>query len=75
MGGGGSMNSLWAMRWVLVGLGLLLAVVLIATGSVLIGVIVGALAVTRLAMVLSWQRRRRQWRGGRDLPPPPPPAG
>jgi hypothetical protein len=64
MGGGGSTTSFWVLRWVMVGLGLLLAVVLIASGAVLIGVIIGALALTRVAMILSWQQRRRQRRGG-----------
>jgi len=56
----GSMRSFWALRWLMVALGVLLGVVLIATGAVLIGVIILALAGTRLAMILTWQQRRRQ---------------
>jgi hypothetical protein len=55
----GSMNAFWVLRWVLVALGLLLAVVLISTGAILIGVIIGALALTRAAIIWDWQQRRR----------------
>jgi hypothetical protein len=54
------MNAFWVLRWVLVALGLLLAVVLISAGSILLGVVIGALALTRAAIIVNWQQRRRQ---------------
>jgi hypothetical protein len=54
------MNAFWVLRWVLVALGLLLAIVLISSGAILIGLVIGALAVTRAAIILNWQARRRQ---------------
>jgi hypothetical protein len=60
MAGPGSMNAFWVLRWVLVALGLLLALVLISSGAILIGLIIGALAVTRAVIILDWQQRRRQ---------------
>jgi len=53
------MNAFWVLRWVLVALGVLLAVVLVSTGAILIGVIIGALALTRAAIILNWQQQRR----------------
>ena len=57
------MNAFWVLRWVLVALGLLLAIVLVSSGALLLGLIIGALAVPRAAIILNWQQRRRQ--GGR----------
>jgi hypothetical protein len=54
------MQSMRAFRWVLVALSALLAVFLIARGSVVIGAIVGAMAVTRAVFFLRMQRRREQ---------------
>ena len=62
------MTSMWVMRWVIVALSATLAVVLIASGNVLIGMLVGALAVTRMVFFVRLQRRRDQFRrrmGGR----------
>jgi hypothetical protein len=53
-------QSIWIFRWVLTGLALVLAVVLIARGSVLIGVLVAALAIVRTAMFVMWHRRVRE---------------
>ncbi len=61
MAGSGSLRSLWWLRVALVGLGVVLAVAFIANGSVLIGVIVGALAAVRAAVLIVWWRRRREW--------------
>ena len=47
---------MWRTRWALVGLSALLAVVLIASGSVLIGAVIGVMAVVRTVMILRWQR-------------------
>ena len=51
-----SKKSMWRTRWLLVGLSALLAVVLIASGVVLIGVIIGVMAVVRAVMMVRWQR-------------------
>ena len=53
---------MWALRWALVALGLVLAAVLISRGNVVIGVLVGAMAVLRGALFLQWHRRRQQFR-------------
>lgn len=52
-----SMQSMLRFRWALTALSGVLAVVLLATGSVLIGGIIGVMAVTRTVMLLQWQRR------------------
>lgn len=63
------------LRWVLVGFGLVAGVLLLATGHLLIGVVIGGFAVLRLVLLLGMQRRHRQFRatGGAartgDLPP------
>jgi energy-converting hydrogenase Eha subunit G len=57
------MTSMWVMRWVIVALSATLAVVLIVSGNVLIGMLVGALAVTRMVFFVRLQRRRDQFRG------------
>ena len=54
------MQSMRAFRWVLVALSALLAVFLIARGSVVIGAIVGAMAVTRAVFFVRMQHRREQ---------------
>jgi len=41
-----------------------LAVVLLASGAVLIGAVIGVMAVTRTVMMLQWQRRGRELRQG-----------
>ncbi len=48
---------MWRMRWVLVGLSALLAVVLVASGAVLIGAIIGVMAVVRTVMIVRWERQ------------------
>jgi hypothetical protein len=53
-----SRKSMWRMRWLLVGLSALLAVVLIASGAVLIGALIGVMAAVRTVMILQWQRQR-----------------
>jgi hypothetical protein len=68
MGGlGRSRKSWWRLRWLLVGLSALLAVVLVASGAVLIGVIIGLMAVVRAVMIVRWQRYgamlRQRYRG------------
>jgi uncharacterized membrane protein len=62
-----SRKSVWRMRWLLVGLSALLAVALIASGAVFIGVIIGVMAAVRAVMILRVQRYgdtfRRRYRG------------
>jgi hypothetical protein len=56
------MESFWKWRWVMAGLGALLAVALIANGNVLIGAIIGVMAVVRIVMFSKMQRRRAELR-------------
>lgn len=51
-----SRKSTWHMQWVLVGLSGLLAVALLASGVVVIGGIIGVMAIVRAAMLARWQR-------------------
>jgi hypothetical protein len=51
-----SRKSMLRMRWLLVGLSTILAVALIASGAVVIGVIIGVMAVARAVMISRWQR-------------------
>jgi hypothetical protein len=51
-----SRMSIWRMRWLLVGLSGLLAAALIASGAVVIGVIIGVTAVVRAVLIMRWQR-------------------
>jgi O-antigen/teichoic acid export membrane protein len=55
------MRSFWWLRVALIGLGLTLAVLFVARGSVLIGVIIGALAVVRAVVLILWWRRRHDF--------------
>jgi hypothetical protein len=59
-----SMQSMLRFRWALTALSAVLAVVLLASGAVLIGAIIGVMAVTRTVMLLQWQRRGRELRQG-----------
>jgi hypothetical protein len=55
-------KTMWRTRWVLVGLGAVLAVVLLLSGAVLIGAIVSVMTIVRAVLILQWQRRL-PWRG------------
>jgi len=57
-----NVNGIVVLRLVVVAIGLLLAGVLIARGNALIGVIIGALALARLALFITVMRRRRAFR-------------
>jgi hypothetical protein len=59
------MESFWRWRWALAALGLVLAVVLIAAGNVVVGVLIGAMAIVRIVMFSKLQRRRAQFVGER----------
>jgi uncharacterized membrane protein len=54
------------IRWVLVGLSLAFSIALIARGDVLIGGLLGALAVVRMVMFVRIQQRREEFRRRRD---------
>lgn len=56
------MTSLRVIRWILVALTAAIAVVLISSGHVVLGVLLGAMAVTRAVMFVTMQRRREQFR-------------
>ena len=62
-----SRKSMLRMRWLLVGLSAVLAVALIASGAVLIGAIIGVMAVVRAVTISRWQRvgspLRQRYRG------------
>jgi len=61
-------TMLW-LRVLLIVLSAALAVFLFSIGSIVGGVLVGALAVVRAAMLVEWARRRREFRrrvAGRD---------
>jgi hypothetical protein len=53
------MNGVLIVRLLVVALGVALAVALIARGNVLIGIIIGALALSRLALIVMVRRRRK----------------
>ena len=62
-----SRNSVWRMRWALVGLSGLLAAALIASGAVVIGIIIGVMAAVRAVLIMRFQRQqfplRQRYRG------------
>ncbi len=67
-----AMRSLMWMRWVLVGLSLLLAAAFVARGNFVIGGLLAAMGVTRFVMITKTQQRRRELRqrfGPRPDPP------
>jgi hypothetical protein len=57
-----SMKSIWVIRGLLVALTATLAVILILRGNVVIGVVLGALACARVALLVSVHRRRKELR-------------
>jgi hypothetical protein len=59
------MTSLRVVRWILVALTAALAVVLIVSGHVVLGVLLGAMAVTRAVLFVKMQRRRVMLRAHR----------
>ena len=60
------MTFVLGIRWILVGLSLALSIALIARGDVLIGGLLGALAVVRMVMFVRIQQRREEFRRRRD---------
>jgi hypothetical protein len=57
-----SMQSIFRIRWVLVGFAAVFSVILTANGEVLIGALVGAMAILRIVMLLRWKQRRDEMR-------------
>lgn len=51
-----SRKSMWRTRWLLVALSALLAVILLMSGAVIIGAIIGVMALVRTVMLVEWQR-------------------
>ena len=56
------MASIRVIRWIIVALSAALAIALVARGNVIIGVIIGALAVSRALLLVRLQSRRRRLR-------------
>jgi uncharacterized membrane protein len=56
------MTSIWVTRYLLVTLSVVLAVALIVRGDLVIGVIVGALAVSRMVLFVQLRHRRDRFR-------------
>ena len=56
------MTSMWVIRGILIALSVALATVLIVRGNVIVGVLIGALAVTRLVLLVQMRRRRDRFR-------------
>jgi hypothetical protein len=56
------MGSIRVVRWIIVALSAALSVALIAHGNLIVGVIIGALALSRAALLIGLQRRRRRFR-------------
>ena len=61
------MGSIRVIRWIIVALSAALSVALIAHGNVIVGVLIGALALSRVALLVRMGSRRRQFRRRRDL--------
>ena len=56
-------------RWVMAALGLAAGALLVATDHLVVGIVIGGLALTRLAFLCSWEhRRRRARRAGGEYP-------
>jgi hypothetical protein len=60
------MPSMFVIRWIMVALTGVLAVLLIMRGNVVIGVVLGALALTRIALLVRLQQRRERFRQRRQ---------
>ena len=63
-----TVRNIWTMRWVLMGLSAALAIALIASGAVLLGLLLAAVAGVRLVMMMTLMRRRRDFRERRNPP-------
>jgi hypothetical protein len=63
-----TMRNLWTIRWIIMGLSALLAVALIVSGAVFLGLLLLAIVGVRLTMMMMLQRRRREFRQRRNWP-------
>jgi hypothetical protein len=62
-------QRMMTFRWVLTGLSAVLAVALVASGAVVVGAVIGAMAFVRAVMLLQWRHRMQAFRpGARHLP-------
>jgi hypothetical protein len=62
-------SSLRTFRWVIIGFGLVAGALLLADGELLLGAVIGGLALLRLVLMLMVQRRRRQFRSAATTGP------
>jgi hypothetical protein len=60
------MPSMFVIRWIMVALTTVLAVLLITRGNVVIGVVLGALTLARVALLVRLQQRRARFRQRRQ---------
>jgi hypothetical protein len=63
-----TIRNIWTIRWVLMGLSAVLAIALIVSGAVFLGLLLAAVAGVRLVMMLMLMRRRRDFRDRRRRP-------
>ncbi len=57
-------NVLW-VRWLLVALAAILAVVLVIDGNVIVAGLIAAMAIARVVLLVQAQRRRGRWEAWR----------
>ena len=69
------MASVWWLRWVIVGIALLIGVVLIGSHHMLIGILILALATARAYLLVTIRKRREAFRARRTDRFGPPPLG
>jgi hypothetical protein len=55
-------TSMRVIRWILVGLTAVLAALLVVRGNVVVGVVLGAIAITRAMLLARLQHRRSMFR-------------
>ena len=63
MATGNRLQTMMRMRWAMTAVSAVLAVVLLLSGFVIIGVLVAALTVLRVVMLLKWRGRADELRG------------
>ncbi len=56
------MSTVFVIRWIIIGLAAVIALTLLASGHVVIGVLLGALTVLRIVMFVKLQQRRTELR-------------
>jgi uncharacterized membrane protein len=58
-------RSVWWLRWVIVVIAALIGIVLISSHHVLLGILFVAMAIARIALLLTVRKRRAAFREGR----------